>query len=133
MRRRKKTRIDGPHLAVVEEVADDIYSIKFILQSLRYQVRSFSYSQPFLDELAEFTPRMIIVDMMIPMGGGFDVIRHIRSHPKLQQTPLLAITADAMEGKAEDVIKAGGQDYLAKPYAVGELQEKLEHWIQDPE
>ncbi|MEE8585162.1 MAG: response regulator [Acidobacteriota bacterium] len=133
MRRRKKTRIDGPHLAVVEEVADDIYSIKFILQSLRYQVRSFSYSQPFLEELVEFTPKMIIVDMMIPMGGGFDVIRHIRSHPELKQTPLLAITADAMEGKAEDVIKAGGQDYLAKPYAVGELQEKLEHWIQEPE
>lgn len=131
MRRRKKTRIDGPPLAVVEEVADDIYSIKFILQSLRYQVRSFSYSQPFLNELAEFNPKMIIVDMMIPMGGGFEVIRHIRSHPKLEKTPVLGITADAMEGKAKDVIKAGGQDYLAKPYAVGELQEKLEHWIPE--
>ncbi len=113
------------HIAVIEEIADDIYSVKFILQSLGYDVRSFSSTTSFLPLVAEFQPVLIIVDMMIPDGGGYEAIRGIRASALLE-VPILAITAEAMEGKVEDVYQAGGQEVLPKPYTVSELQEKLE-------
>lgn len=122
-----KKQPQGPGIAVVEEVADNIYSIKFILQSLGYRVRSFSAPEAVTQRLVDFAPKLIIIDMMIPEGGGFEVIRRIRRH--LADVPLMAITADAMDGEEEDVYKAGGQDVLAKPYNVGELQQKLERWL----
>lgn len=112
-------------IAVIEEIADDIYSVKFILQSLGYDVRSFSSKTPFLSLVVEFQPVLIIVDMMISNGGGYEVIRGIRARSMLGVS-ILAITAEAMEGEVEDVFQAGVQDVLGKPYTVSELQEKLE-------
>ena len=112
-------------IAVIEEIADDIYSVKFILQSLGYDVRSFSSTILFLPLVTEFRPALIIVDMMIPDGGGYEAIRGVRTS-SLQGVPILAITAEAMEGEVEDVYQAGGQEILRKPYTVSELQEKLE-------
>ena len=122
-------------IAVIEEIVDDIYSVKFILQSLGYDVRSFSSTTSFLPLVAEFRPALIIVDMMIPDGGGYEAIRGIRAG-STQEVPILAITAEAMEGKVEDVYQAGVQEVLDKPYTVSELQERLEtlfkHWAASP-
>ncbi len=125
----KKRKGSEYKVAVIEETADNIYSIKFILQSLGYPVRSYSVQETFLNDLEDFQPRLIIVDMMIPSGGGYRVIRALRESP-LSKVPILAITADAMEGEQEDVREAGGDDILAKPYHVSELQEKLNEWLE---
>ncbi|HSR53007.1 MAG TPA: response regulator [Acidobacteriota bacterium] len=127
MRKKRKRKPSGPPMAVIEEDADDIYSIKFILQSLGHDVRSYSYHQDFMADLVDFQPKVVIVDMMIPDGHGFDVIKQVKSY--LSQVPILAITADAMEGSEKQVLKAGGEDTLGKPYTVGDLQDKLAQWV----
>ncbi len=124
----KKRKGSQFKVAVIEETADNIYSVKFILQSLGYPVNSYSIREGFPEQLEEFQPRLIIVDMMIPSGGGYSVIRSLRQS-KLSKVPILAITADAMEGGEKDVRKAGGDDILAKPYNVADLQEKLTRWL----
>ncbi len=111
-------------VAVVEEIADDIYSIKFVLQSFGYKVLSFSASSSYLEPLLQFKPQIVIVDMMIPAEGGYRVIREIRGRLSVK-LPILAITAAAMKGDDGDVLKAGGTETLAKPYAITELQRKL--------
>ena len=111
-------------IAVVEETADNIYSIKFVLQSLGYDVLSVSAPSMYLQGLRQFSPQLVIIDMMIPGEGGYRVIEELRSEVS-RQLPVLAITAAAMRGGEEDVLKAGASHTLAKPYAVAELQKKL--------
>lgn len=112
-------------IAVIEEIAENIYSIKFILQSLSYRVRSFSSREDYLAALQSFRPDLIVVDMLIPDGGGFRVLQEIRSSA-LKEIPMLAIAAEAMEGNVEDAYQAGATEVLLKPYTVTDLQEKLE-------
>lgn len=111
-------------IAVIEETADNIYSIKFVLQSLGYDVLSFSAASRYRQRLRQFSPQLVIVDMMIPGDGGYRVIEELRSHVS-RKLPVLAITAAAMKGGEEEVLEAGATDTLAKPYAVAELQKKL--------
>ncbi len=111
-------------IAVIEETADNIYSIKFVLQSLGYEVLSLSAAPRYLPRLLQFSPQLVIVDMMIPGDGGYRVIEELRSHVS-RKLPVLAITAAAMTGGEEDVLEAGASDTLAKPYAIAELQNKL--------
>ena len=111
-------------IAVIEETADNIYSIKFVLQSLGYDVLSLSAASRYLQPLRQFSPQLVIVDMMIPGDGGYRVIEELRSHVS-RKLPVLAITAAAMKGGEEEVLEAGASDTLAKPYAVAELQKKL--------
>ena len=115
-------------IAVIEEVADNIYSIKFILQSIGYEVTSVASRDSYQPMLKEFLPDLIIIDMMIAGGGGYDAIRQL-GQSSLKKVPILAITAEAMEGKEEDVYQAGGQDTLCKPYTVKELKKKLKKWL----
>ena len=129
--RRRRPRTPSPEwkrLAVIEEIADDIYSVQFVLQSLGFRTRSFS-PQSSLAELMDFDPELIVVDMMISGGGGFRVIRQIRRAGILARVPILAIGAAAMEGSVEEILAAGGQDVLTKPYSMGELKEKLDRFV----
>ena len=111
-------------IAVIEETADNIYSIKFVLQSLGYDVLSLSAASRYLQRLRQFSPQLVIVDMMIPGDGGYRVIEELRSHVS-RKLPVLAITAAAMKGGEQEVLEAGASDTLAKPYDVVELQKKL--------
>ncbi len=128
MESRGKKEESEKKIAVIEEVADNIYSIKFILQSIGYEVASFSSHDSYESSLTEFLPDLIIVDMMIGGGAGFAVIRELQKS-SLKKVPILAITAEAMEGKQEDVYEAGGQDALCKPYTVKDLKKKLKKWL----
>ena len=115
-------------IAVIEEVADNIYSIKFVLQSIGYEVVSLSSHDSYESSLKEFLPDLIIIDMMIAGGEGYEVMGQLRKS-SLKKVPILAITAEAMEGEEEDVYKAGGRDILSKPYTVKNLKKKLEKWL----
>ena len=128
MKSRGKKEESEKKIAVIEEVADNIYSIKFILQSIGYEVASFSSHDSYESSLTEFLPDLIIVDMMMGGGAGFAVIRELHKS-SLKKVPILAITAEAMEGKQEDVYEAGGQDALCKPYTVKDLKKKLKKWL----
>jgi len=129
MRRQEKR---GHRLAVVEEVADHIYSVKFILQSLGYEVGSFAWNENYLERIASFRPGLVIVDMMIPRSGGYRVLEGLSRGP-LSQIPVLAITADAMQGEGDDVLASGGHDLLQKPYSISDLQMKLKKWLPEQE
>ena len=111
-------------VAIVEEISDDIYSIKFVLQSLGYEVLSFAASSVYIEPLLQFNPKIVIVDMMIPAEGGYHVIEKINSQTSVKLA-ILAITAAGMKGTEGDVLEAGVSDILSKPYTIAELQEKL--------
>ena len=130
MRRRRPRApiVESKRLAVIEEMADDIYSVQFVLQSLGFRTRSFS-PRSSIAELMDFNPDLIIVDMMISGGRGYRVIRQLRRAGNLARVPILAIGAAAMEGSAEEVLDAGGQDVLIKPYTMAELKEKLDRFV----
>ena len=115
-------------LAVIEERTDDIYSIQFVLQSLGFRTQSFSPRSSIAD-LLKFEPELIVVDMMIAGGGGYRAIRQIRRAEKLAQVPILAIAAAAMEGSAEEILAAGGQEVLTKPYSMLDLRERLDRFL----
>ena len=130
MRRRRPRApiVESKRLAVIEEMADDIYSVQFVLQSLGFRTRSFS-PRSSIAELMNFNPDLIIVDMMISGGRGYRVIRQLRRAGNLARVPILAIGAAAMEGSAEEVLDAGVQDVLIKPYTMAELKEKLDRFV----
>lgn len=130
MRRRRPPAptAESKRLAVIEETVDDIYSIQFVLQSLGFRTRSFS-GRSSMAELMDFDPHLIVVDMMISGGGGYRVIRQIRRVGDLARVPILAIAAAAMEGSAEEILAAGGQAVVTKPYSMVELREKLDRFL----
>jgi CheY-like chemotaxis protein len=71
------------------------------------------------------------MDVQMPGLSGIDVARTIRSMPALAELPLVAITAMAMKGDREEILAAGFNDYLAKPYKMGELLALVARWLPE--
>ncbi len=67
-------------------------------------------------------PDLFVLDIIMPGADGYEVCRQIREDPLLKDLPVLFLTArDKDEDKIEG-FRAGGDDYLAKPFNMDELQ-----------
>jgi CheY-like chemotaxis protein len=73
---------------------------------------------------------IILMDCQMPKLDGFGATRLIReSEQNGQRIPIIALTAQAMEGDREQCLAAGMDDYLSKPVSKTQLQAMLEKWL----
>jgi len=83
--------------------------------------------------LAEATrdpPHLMIVDRMLPQGTGLDVIETLRIQG--DRTPALILSALSALNDRVDGLRAGGDDYLVKPFALLELVARVEALLRRP-
>ena len=73
-------------------------------------------------EAATRKPDLVILDLGLPDGDGIDFIRDFR---QWSQTPIVVLSARSDEQVKIDALDAGADDYLSKPFGIGELQARL--------
>jgi CheY-like chemotaxis protein len=79
-------------------------------------------------ELAERErPDLILMDLSLPVVDGWEATRRIKANDRLNHIPIIALTAHAMVGNADQALACGCDDYLTKPLDEDILYEKLEH------
>ena len=74
---------------------------------------------------------LILMDCQMPVMDGFQATRAIRKQGG-RPVPIVALTANAMEGERERCLSAGMDDYLAKPVRPDDLVAKLQQWLGVP-
>jgi CheY-like chemotaxis protein/HPt (histidine-containing phosphotransfer) domain-containing protein len=84
--------------------------------------------QQALEALAEQAFDLVLMDMMMPVLGGLEATQRFRAQEQGRRTPIVAMTAKAMQGDREQCLAAGMDDYLAKPIVVLELQRMVERY-----
>jgi len=91
----------------------------------------------YLREAAIETPySIVLMDCQMPEMDGYETSQQIRNgnggnvHSEI---PIIALTANAMQGDKDKCLQAGMSDYLSKPIDAGKLYEKLQHWVNKHE
>ncbi len=65
----------------------------------------------------------------MPVMDGFEATRRIREQSQLFELPVIAMTANVMEGDREKCLEAGMNDYIGKPVVQMDLKKTLARWL----
>jgi two-component system catabolic regulation response regulator CreB len=103
---------------VVEDEPSIAEAVCFALQGEGYRSRHFVTGQTCLTALAEETPALIVLDIGLPDGSGFDLFRRIRA---VCNVPVVFLTARGAEIDRVAGLEMGADDYIVKPFSVREL------------
>ncbi|MCP4440008.1 MAG: response regulator [Aureispira sp.] len=129
----KAPKIEQPQLNLqILVVEDDLINQKLairILNKLGYKTTVAVNGQKALDLLVQYSYDLIFMDIQMPVLDGYQTTQQIiKLYP--QRPPIIAMTANAMEGDREKCLAAGMEDYLSKPISSEKLQTDIKHWIQ---
>lgn len=80
----------------------------------------------------DFSYDIILMDIFMPEMDGIEATKIIRKNHSTQETPIIALTANAMPGDQDKFLNAGMDDYLAKPLNKSTLVQMLNKWMLEP-
>ncbi|MDP3847916.1 MAG: ATP-binding protein [Pseudomonas sp.] len=120
---------NGHLVLLVEDNPVNQTVIEAMLRSLGYQVCLVGDGAQAVHKAANFAYSAILMDCRLPIMDGYEATRQIRLLPNQVQTPIIALTANALQGDREACLAAGMNDYLAKPFKRVDLQRILQRWL----
>ena len=114
---------------VADDKATSRELVRTVLEKSGYTVAEASDGIEALRNARELKPDLIILDLHMPGMDGFGVIQEIRRDQELAATPVLALTASAMQGDRERALSAGFTGYIAKPIKLHVLRSEVERLL----
>ena len=103
--------------------------VRYKLEKSGYEVLWGEDGQRAWELIQESKPDLVILDVMMPMMDGFEVLRAMKGEPGTNAIPAIMLTARSME---EDILKGfeeGAVDYMVKPFSVTELAARVKATI----
>lgn len=113
-------------LIYIAEDDDNIREVEMIaLKNSNHEVREFENVASFFKGLEETLPDLILLDIMLPDGSGYDVVRKLRSSARTKLIPVIMVTAKTSEIDMIKGLDDGADDYIKKPFSVMELLSRV--------
>lgn len=117
-----------PSILLVEDHPDMRQYIGKLLGD-HYHVVEATEGQQALEIIREYTPDLIISDVMMPVMGGLTLAKKLKEDPKYKLTPFIALTAHANERDKLMAYRTGIDDYMVKPFDAEELIVRIQNLL----
>ena len=85
-----------------------------------------------VDIARRYRPDLILMDIQLPEVSGLEVTQWLKDDEDLKHIPVIAITAFAMKGDEEKILRGGCEAYLSKPISVAKFFETIDHYLGRP-
>ncbi len=114
---------------VADDKAPGRELIRTILEQSGHVVFEASDGAEALGSARELAPDLIILDLHMPVLDGFGVLAELKQDQRFAATPIIALTASAMQGDRERALSAGFTGYIAKPISLSALRAEIQRFL----
>lgn len=101
-----------------------------VLKNAGFRVRLVETGTAAIGAVEESRPDAVLMDCQMPVMDGYQATRLLRLQPAYRSLPIIALTANALQGDREKCLEAGMNDFLTKPVRLEELMSVLARWIK---
>jgi len=115
---------------IVDDNPQNVELLQAFLESLPVKLVTASDGVEALEKVAEFSPDLILLDIMMPRMSGFQVCKKIKSDPKTKDIQILMVTALNELGDIEQATECGTDDFVSKPVNKFELLTRVKSLLR---
>ena len=126
--REQLKQLAGRSVLLVEDNEVNRELAEELLGNLGLHVDTAENGEQALAMLRQMIYDLVLMDCQMPVMDGYEATRRLRADLGLN-TPVIAMTANAMAGDRERCLAAGMNDHIAKPIDIAQLQQSLMHWL----
>ena len=126
MQRINNSDYSNRRILIVDDNKLNIKVAKRALESFNFQIDECENGQECLNKIVlgqEYD--VILMDIMMPIMSGERALRELKKNPNFN-TPVIALTADAISGSEKKYLEEGFVDYIAKPFSKDQIKVKLD-------
>jgi len=99
--------------------------IEYKLKNSGYTVVCAEDGRTALEKAGEILPDLILLDVMMPLMTGFEVLAALKENEKTRNIPILMVTAQSKEDEVLKGLELGADDYITKPFSPNELAARV--------
>jgi two-component system, chemotaxis family, sensor kinase CheA len=122
----------GKKVLLVEDDARNVFALVTALEKKGVKVQVAQNGKQAIDILQEEADfDLIFMDIMMPVMGGYEAMKIIRHDLKMENLPIIALTAKAMKGERDKCMEAGASDYIMKPLNINQLFSLMRVWMTE--
>lgn len=112
-------------IAYIEDEKDLAEFVTYFLEKEGYRVRHFPTGEDFLKAMEHLSPQLILLDLMLPGIGGFEVFHYLKNHPRFRGVPVIMLTVKDDPMDIVSGLEMGADDYVTKPFHPRELLARI--------
>ena len=125
-----KKKLKNKRVLIVDDDERNRYALSSYLDMLEMKVITANDGESALNILRSGkTIDLILLDIMMPVMDGYEMLRLLRNDASLKEIPVIAVTARAMKGDDLKCLEAGATDYIAKPIDLKNFLSIMNKWL----
>ena len=120
----------GPQILVVEDNERNMKLFRDVLEASGYRTLEAATGERAVEMMFQHRPDLVLMDIQLPDIEGVEALDRVRADERFSSVPVLALTAQAMEGDRERFLAAGFDGYLSKPVNIAEFVETVKRYCE---
>lgn len=113
---------------VVDDSWENLLHLQNLVESHGYVCLAVPSGPDCLELVNRAPPRVILLDIEMPMMDGFETCRRLRRIQAIRRVPIMFLTARKTAEAVRTGIGVGGNDFVVKPFDPAKLLERIDHW-----
>jgi DNA-binding response OmpR family regulator len=114
---------------IVDDEPNIVLSLEYLLKRAGHETAVAPDGEAALAALAERTPDLVVLDVMLPKLNGFELCERIRADPRWSGTKVLMLTARGRDTEVTRGLRLGADAYVTKPFSTKDLMARVDELL----